>query len=103
MSKNKYSMLEQAATLGYCPKEGTDLEKAKAMGIDFKSATWKVDFVKDTYYKHGLVRASFMAVLLPTLKLGCYSSPGKSPRTFLEGVALGLYIADRHKMPKHKS
>ena len=87
------TMIEYAEELGYIKSGNTDFEKAKSMGIDFNGAIWDISFILKTYKEHGYNRASFMAALLPTMKLGSHKVY-KDRGDFLNGFVQGLFAVE---------
>ena len=85
------TMIECAERWGVIKSGNTDFEKAKSMGVDFTDAIWDINFVLETYKKLGYIKASFVADLLPTMKLG-YHRIDRDRGNFLKGIVMGIYL-----------
>jgi len=82
---------EILVTLGYIRKDQSDFENAKALGIDFNSATWSTDFiVKCIAHGKGLVHASLVIDFLRGAKLGAHGIMTYKRAEFLQGFAVAL-------------
>lgn len=82
---------EILVTLGYIKKDQSDFENAKALGIDFNSATWSTDFIiKCITHGKGLIHASLVIDFLRGAKLGAHGIMTYKRAEFLQGFAVAL-------------
>jgi len=76
---------------GYINEDQSDFENAKALGIDFNSATWCTDFiVKCIAHGKGLVHALLAIDFLRGAKLGAYGIMTHKRAEWLRGFATAL-------------
>jgi hypothetical protein len=78
-------------SLGYIEKNKSDFENAKALGINFKSAIWDIDFIIECIaHGKGLTHAFSVIDFLCGAKLGCYGIMDHKRAELLRGFALAL-------------
>ncbi len=76
---------------GYINEDQSDFENAKALGIDFNSATWCTDFiVKCIAHGKGLVHALLVIDFLRGAKLGAHGIMTYKRAEWLQGFAVAL-------------
>lgn len=75
----------------YISEDQSDFENAKALGIDFNSATWCTDFIaKCIAGDKGLVHALLVINFLRGAKLGCHGIMTYKRAEWLQGFAVAL-------------
>lgn len=83
--------VEVLVSFGYIRKDQSDFENAKALGIDFNSATWSTDFiVKCIVHGKGLVHASLVIDFLRGAELGMHGTMTKKRAEWLQGFAVAI-------------
>ena len=75
----------------YISEDQSDFENAKALGIDFNSATWCTDFIsKCIAHGKGLAHALLVIAFLRGAKLGAHGIMTYKRAEFLQGFAVAL-------------
>lgn len=78
---------------GAIDKNKTDFQNAVALGIDFNSATWAVDFLAKCIGEDAnLSRALCVISFLRGAKLGAHGIMTKERANWLEGFATALHM-----------